>query len=300
MSTDIIHRFSFSGAPIRGQWVRLEETLTALLANKPYPPALRTALAEMLAAVSLMADGIKFRGAVALQARGTGPVTTVLAECRDQHLLRGIGRWADDATIDPGTRDLAALLGDGQMVVSLLPDLDEQPEAPTYQGVVSLATGSLAENLEEYFTSSEQLPTRLFLVFDGHCATGLLLQRLPAAPTATGLELEEHAALWEEAQLLAGTLQPDELARWPVEELLHKLFHQHLLTLHPGRALQFSCTCSRERAERMLAALPKSESLELLAERGALDVTCEICGTRYEYDQIDTRVLYEPEPPRLH
>lgn len=300
MSGDVIHRFSFAQAPIRGQWVRLDDTLARVFASKPYPPAIRTVLAEMLAAVSLMADGIKFAGAVALQARGTGPVTTVLAECRDQCLLRGIARWDETAAMDSDARDLPALLGDGQMVVTLLPDLDEQPDATTYQGIVSLAAGRLAASLEEYFASSEQLPTRLFLVFDGRRVTGLLLQRLPAAANAGAIELEEHAALWDEAQLLAGTLQAEELARWSVEQLLHKLFHQHLITLQPGRVLDFSCTCSRERAERMLAALPRSEILELLAERGALDVTCEICGTRYEYDQIDTRMLYEPVPPKIH
>jgi molecular chaperone Hsp33 len=224
----------------------------------------------------------------------------VLAECRERHLLRGIARWAEDTPRDLAASDLATLLGDGQLVVSLLPDPAEQPDAPTYQGIVDLAAGSLAEGLEAYFANSEQLPTRLFLTFDGRRVTGLLLQRLPAASGATTVELDEHAALWEEALALAGTLQPAELAEWSVDELLHKLFHEHALNLQPGRTLRFSCTCSRERAERMLAALPKAEILELLAERGALEVTCEICGTHYQYDQIDTRVLYEPAPPRLH
>jgi molecular chaperone Hsp33 len=300
VSNDVIHRFSFTAAPIRGQWVRLERTLATVLGNQPYPAELRTVLGEMLAAVSLMADGIKFRGAVSLQARGTGPVTTILAECREQHLLRGIARWDRDSDLAPAAGSLSALLGEGQMAVTLLPDAQAQPDAPTYQGIVSLAEGSLAANLEDYFATSEQLPTRLMLVCRDDSVTGLLLQRLPASPRATEIEIEEHEALWNEAQLLAGTLQPDELARWPVTELLHKLFHEHSLTLQPGRALEFSCTCSRERAERMLGALPKSEILELLAERGAVDVTCEICGARYEYDQIDTRLLYETEPPRVH
>jgi molecular chaperone Hsp33 len=300
VSNDVIHRFSFTEAPIRGQWVRLEQTLATVLGNQPYPPELRAVLGEMLAAVSLMADGIKFRGAVALQARGTGPVTTVLAECREQHLLRGIARWDHDANLAPAAESLATLLGQGQMAVSLLPDAQTQPDAPAYQGIVGLTEGSLAANLEDYFATSEQLPTRLMLVCRDGRVTGLLLQRLPASPRATEFEVEEHEALWREALLLAGTLQPEELAGWPVTELLHKLFHEHALTLQPGRALQFSCTCSRERAERMLAALPKREILELLAERGAVDVTCEICGARYEYDQIDTRLVYETEPPRVH
>lgn len=298
-TSDILHRFSFAAAPIRGQWVRLEHSLGAVLANQPYPPALRTLLAELLAAASLVADGIKFGGAVALQARGTGPVTTVLAECRAQHRLRGIARWDTTRPLEPDA-DLNALLGAGQMAITLVPDRDTQPDAQAYQGIVALEAGDLAGNLEAYFANSEQLPTRLYLAFRDERVTGLLLQRLPAASGATGLALEEHEALWREAQLLADTLRAEELASWSVADLLRRLFHEHALTLQPARRLEFSCTCSRARAERMLAALPRHEILELLAERGTVDVTCEICGANYAYDRIDTHVLYEPHPPRLH
>jgi len=300
VNNDIIHRFFFREAPIRGQWVRLEATLASLFAHQPYPIAVQAVLAELLAAASLFADGIKFRGTVALQARGTGPVTTVLAECRAQTLLRGIARWQPEACIDLATNDLTSLLGAGQLAMSLLPDRDEQPHAPTYQGIVSLTEGRLTTSLEHYFANSEQLPTRLYLAFADGQVTGLLLQRLPADPDASEVELDLHEALWHEAQLLADTLRPEELSNWAVQDLLRRLFHQHTLNLQPGRTLQFACTCSRARAETMLAALPKAEILELLHERGAVDVTCEICGSRYEYDQIDTHALYEVEPPRLH
>jgi molecular chaperone Hsp33 len=298
--SDVIRRFSFAGAPIRGQWVRLTQTLAVVFSHQPYPPAVRTVLAELLGVASLLADGIKFRGTVALQARGTGPVTTVLAECRDQHLLRGIGRWNHTAELVEDGADLDALLGNGQMAVTLIPDPELQPEATTYQGVVDIAGGNLAASLEDYFVQSEQLPTRLFLAFDGAQVTGLLLQRLPTAPGASDATIDEQEELWREVCALAGTLTASELARWSIVELVRKLFHEHSVKLHAGRALEFACTCGRERAERMLAALPKSEILGLLAERGAVDVTCEICGARYEYDQIDTRLIYEPEPPKIH
>jgi molecular chaperone Hsp33 len=300
MNNDSIHRFSFREAPIRGQWVRLDATLAQLFAHQPYPTAVQALLAELVAAASLFADGIKFHGTVALQARGTGPVTTVLAECRAQTLLRGIARWQSEAGIDPATADLTSLLGNGQMTVSLLPDPEEQPHTPAYQGIVSLTEGRLTTNLEHYFANSEQLPTRLYLSFADGLVTGLLLQRLPAEPDASEVELDLHEALWQEVQLLADTLRREELSSWSLQELLRRLFHEHTLNLGAGRPLQFACTCSRARAKTMLAALPKAEILELLSERGVVDVTCEVCGARYEYDQIDTRALYETAPPRLH
>lgn len=306
MTNDVIHRFSFADAPIRGQWVRLSQTLEQAYQRQHYPQPAQRLLAEMLAAVSLMADGIKFQGRVALQARGNGPVGTAMAECRNQDLLRGIVRWNGDAAgaaapvgAGPlGTEPaLSALLGDGQMAITLTPDSET---ATAYQGVVALTDDSLARNLEGYFANSEQLPTRLFMAFAGDTVTGLLLQRLPVADLATELTLDLHRDIWREIELLADTLTERELATLPMETLLRRLFHEHLVTVHGGRSLEFSCTCSRERAEQMLGALPRAEILELLETQGMVDVTCEICGARYEYDEVDTHQIYEPGEPRLH
>jgi len=262
-----------------------------------------------MAAVSLMADGIKFQGTVALQSRGNGPVSTALAECRGRTLLRGIVRWRETPDLDGeamsagplGTEPaLSSLLGEGQMAITLNPDTGRTPDAKAYQGVVGLADDSLARNLEAYFANSEQLPTRLFMAFDGDQVTGLLLQRLPIADLATELTLDLRDEMWWEVEMLAETIRSEELATLPLNDLLRRLFHAHTLTVHPGRNLAFSCTCSRARAERMLQALPKAEILELLETRGMVDVTCEVCGARYEYDTVDTHLLYEPQARRLH
>ena len=312
MSSDIIHRFSFANAPIRGQWVRLSDTLAEAFRRQPYPESGRRLLGEMLAAVTLMADGIKFQGAVALQSRGNGPVSTALAECRNRHLLRGIIRWDSDAeptddhqlSTDAGPLGnepaLSGLLGEGQMAITLIPDAERSPDAASYQGVVALTGDSLAHNLEEYFANSEQLPTRLFMAFEGDRVTGMLLQRLPVSDEVAELALDERDDLWREIELLAETVTSGELALLPIDELLRRLFHEHAVTVHPGRSLEFSCTCSRERAERMLQVLPKEEILELLETEGMVDVTCEVCGARYEYDQVDTHAIYQPESRRLH
>jgi len=163
---------------------------------------------------------------------------------------------------------LSSLLGEGQMAITLTPDAGGAADARAYQGVVALSDDSLARNLEEYFANSEQLPTRLFMAFDGDQVTGLLLQRLPIADLATELTLDLRDELWAEVEMLADTIRPDELAGLALNDLLRRLFHEHTVTVHPARRLEFACTCSRERAERMLKALPKAEILELLETRG--------------------------------
>src|SRR6202007_2714551 len=49
------------------------------------------------------------------------------------------------------------------------------------QGIVPLSGASLAESLEAYFASSEQLPTRVLLRADEEHGTGMLVQKLPTA-----------------------------------------------------------------------------------------------------------------------
>lgn len=298
---DVIHRFSFADGPVRGQWVRLQEVLEVLNGHQQYPENVASLLGEMLAAVALVADGIKFDGAVALQSRGPGPLTTVLAECRARHLLRGIARWPEAAEL-PDSDSLSALIGRGQLALTLIPEDAEQP----YQGMVGIDDNRLAGNLERYFQDSEQLPTRLLFAGSGASVTGLLLQRLPDADHATEIELDQNEAFWEEIGMLTSTLTDEELASLDPGTLLRRLYAGHPLTLQPPRNLRFSCTCSREKTQATLKAFSREELLELIDEEappkqpGEILVTCEICGAVERFDAIDIHLLFEPEAPRLH
>ena len=93
---DLLQRFSFSGLPIRGQWIRLDKTLKSLAQYASYPDDVKGLLGEMFAAVTMVADNLKFSGAVSLQSKGDGALTRSLAECRDQHYLRGIAHVVAD------------------------------------------------------------------------------------------------------------------------------------------------------------------------------------------------------------
>jgi len=298
---DIIHRFSFIQGPVRGQWVRLEDVLTTINSHQNYPDNVASLLGEMLAAVALVAVGIKFEGAVSLQSRGPGPLTTVLAECRSRHQLRGIARWPEGEAL-PESRSLETLLGHGQLALTLIPENADQP----YQGLVGITNGHLAANLERYFEESEQLATRLFFAGDGDSVTGLLLQRLPDADDATEIELDENVAFWEEIGILTGTLTDAELTSLTPDTLLSRLYAEHLVTIQPPRLLEFRCTCSREKTRSTLQAFSREDLLELLEENappkapGEVLVTCEICGAVERFDAFDIHLLFEPQIARIH
>ena len=68
------------------------------------------------------------------------------------------------------------------------------------------------------------------------------------------------------------------------EALLFRLFHEDGVRAYRPHALAAQCRCSRERVERMLAALPPHDLVDLAID-GKLVVTCEFCNAAYSFDE---------------
>ena len=298
---DVLFRFNFADLPIRGQWVRLQASLHAAGQFRAYPRQASNLLGQMLASVAMIADNLKFSGAVALQSQGNGALRRSLAECRRHTDLRGIIHLTDDASFPPSHQDIGAWLGQGQLAITLLPD--EETGMQPYQGLVALDHGDLAKCLEEYFARSEQLDTRLF--FAGRTerdaeqsVTGLLLQRLPIHPDASDAERDAAQDAWETLTALAATVTDAELAALDAPTLLHRLFHEYPCTLQTAKRLQYQCTCTQDRTDHTLMMLGEDDVQALLIERGEITVDCEFCGKRYRYEQADVdRVIASAEAP---
>jgi molecular chaperone Hsp33 len=183
--------------------------------------------------------------------------------------------------------DLAALIGDGQLAITLKPRRGEM-----YQGIVKLQGDSVAGAVEAYFATSEQLPTRIWVAMGQASVAGLLVQRLPGRH---GPDIpESDAEAWRRVQILADTVADDELLSLPAEQLLRRLFAEETVRLQPPTALSFGCSCSRQRTANALRIMGRCEVEAILAQEGTITVTCEFCGTVYAYDSIDAHLLFEP------
>ena len=312
---DKLYRFSFDDLPVRGQWVRLNETMQQALSNHSYPEPIDALLGEMFAAVAMFADNLKFAGAITLQSSGQGRVIRTLAECRNQSDLRGLVQLRDAPDADLNKKDLneknsnetltlkAPLhnlrhwLGEGAtLALSLIP---EEATQQAYQGLVELGDAHLQSDLEHYFDVSEQLPTKLFLAAQGGAGahvTGLLLQRLPSPDLATEIELAQHEEGWQTVCHLADTITSAELSTLGVTQLLHRLFHELPCRVQAPRDMQFRCTCSRQKTDATLHMLGAEELRAILTEQGSVEVACELCGCDYTYDEIDVEQLIQSGP----
>lgn len=271
-SSDTIQRILFEEANIRGVVSRLNSSFTAVMERNEYPPVIRQLLGEMLAAVTLMSATLKFDGRLILQAQGEGAVRLLMAECSHHHQVRGIARLEGEL---PNTQTFIDLFQSGRLALTIEPSKGQR-----YQGVVPMESGSLAACLEDYFSRSEQLPTRIKLACDGRQAAGMLLQVLPAT--------ENSGEDWTRISYLADTLTTEELLSLDNEAMLYRLFHEEKCRLYEPQALEFSCDCSKERCEKALQLVGQEELLQAIQEQGGvIKVDCQFCNQIYVFDRQD-------------
>jgi molecular chaperone Hsp33 len=274
--SDSLQRFIFEGAPVRGELVHLDATWRAVLERHEYPAALRGVLGELMAAAALLSATLKFDGSLILQIQGSGPVKLIVVECTSEQTMRATAKW--DGELAGSFRDL---VGDGRFVITIAPSDVTQ----TYQGIVELSGESVAEVLEHYMGTSEQLETRMWLASDGAQAAGMLLQRVPGP-------LGEDADAWTRAVLLGDTVRSDELLTLPGAQIIRRLYHEEDIRVFDARVVSFRCSCSRGRVVNMLRMLGHEEVRSIIDERGSVEVNCEFCNRHYGFDAVDAEQVF--------
>jgi len=271
-----IQRFSFDNSNVRGERVILNQAYQEIIKRKHYPAPLENLLGEFVAAIALLRDIIKIDGVLSLQAKGEGDLSAIMVECDELQNLRGIAQWQEGASF-PDKLSLKETLAGGYLVITITPTNGRR-----YQGVVELVGDSLAECLEQYFTQSEQLPSRVWLASDGASCAGLFLQRLPAEQAK---ENDEDA--WERFTQLASTVKDEELLQLETLDLLHRLYHEEELRFYDAKAMQFNCSCSRQRTLDALLSIGVEEIKEILLEQGEINIDCQFCAEHYLFQETD-------------
>jgi len=297
---DQVRRFIFENQPVRGHWVHLESAWRELRAHSSYPPAVTELLGQAVVASVLLAATLKFRGTLTFQLQGNGAVSLLVAQCTHDFRVRAVARYdaaavSGLATAESGAAGRAArfrsLAGDeGRITVTV----EAEEKSLRYQGVVPLSGDSLAESLEAYFASSEQLPTRVVLTADGSHGAGMLVQKLPRSG-ATDEGASDSMAVdeaWEGAQRGMAQIHPSRLSDRSIEELLAQGFPGRDLRLFRGAPVRFECRCSEGRVTGLLRALGPEEVREVLREQGSVTVTCEFCHHPYHFDPAAIEALF--------
>ena len=216
-----------------------------------------------------------------MKVNGGGPLGNLVAISDSHGNVRGYVDFPEvELPLKPnGKIDVGGGVGN-QGRLAVIRDLGE---GDPYVGQVELVSGEIAEDLTNYYASSEQVPTvcALGVLVDkesgeamlsgGLCALGvlvdkesgeamlsggLLIQALPGADNAALDRLEQNIAQLDSVTtMLAKGMGPEEMCRSALEG-----FEVEILDQAP---VYYACNCSKERFARGLLTLGAKELLSL-------------------------------------
>ena len=163
-----------------------------------------------------------------------------------------------------------------------------------YVGVVPLVSGEIAEDVAQYFATSEQTPTVCGLGvlvnpdLTVNVAGGFLIEVLPFASDACIDTIENNLKnLPPVTTMMSQGMTPDQIALRLLDGLEPNL-------LDEGE-VKYQCDCSRERTERVLKALGNTELSKLAEEGEPITVNCHFCGKEYKFTPDELQKLCSEE-----
>jgi molecular chaperone Hsp33 len=286
MPADSVTPFGFESLPVRGALIHLSRAWRRMLRDHDYDAILTETLGHAAAATGLVAQSLKFDGAVTLQILGGSALQMLVMQVTSELDIRGMAAVTDNA----GASDFADLTRNAKCAVTV--DSGGKP----YQGIVEIDEFSLAASLEHYFARSMQVPSHIALVADDDVAAGILLQRVP------GGRIDPDD--WLRLRLLVQTLTVDDFEGEAGLQLIGKLFAEDDVRVYEPRPVEFRCRCTAAKTEDVLRMLGEDEARDTLAEQGRIEVTCEYCGRRRHFDAVDVERLFSDNvvavPDSLH
>ncbi|MGE5319821.1 MAG: Hsp33 family molecular chaperone HslO [Hyphomicrobiaceae bacterium] len=275
---DRVRSFLFERLDIRGAWVQLGAAWREMTAGRDYPEPVLELLGQLAGVTTLITANLKQAGRLTFQLRGDGQVSLLVMDCDEQLRLRGMAR----APSQVSAGSLPALLGDGALTLTLDTAGMRQP----YQSHVPLQGDTLAAVFEHYLAQSEQAPTRLWLAASHETAAGLFLQALPGAAA-------RDADGWNRVQILADTVQADELLGLGAIKLIERLFPEEDVRVYDPRPVSYHCPYDPAKIYSMLRSVGQAECEAIVAEQGEIRVHDDICNHEYVLDAAAVAALFK-------
>lgn len=252
-------------------------------------PVATAALGRTLAAASMMGNALKSDGAsLTLQFKGGGPLGTVLAVSDNEGNVRGYvtNPHVDIPLRKDGKLDVGTAVGH-EGTLTVIKDLHMKEP---YVGTIDLLGGEIAEDVAGYFVESEQIPTA--------CALGVRVDRDQSVKAAGGYLIqlmpgaaEDTIAKVEGGIMAAGAVSAILEKNDDPEAMLRTVMSDFDLKILETCPVEYRCYCSRERVERALISLGRTELEQMLSEQGGCQLTCQFCDAVYEFTAEDIQRL---------
>ncbi len=248
------------------------------------------ALGRLLCAGSIMGAMLKQKDAfVNVTITGGGEIGNVVAVADSNGNVRG---YVDNPQCPTeyyksGKLNVAKAVGKSGMLTVMRDYGTGEP----YVGRVELVSGEIAEDITNYYATSEQIPSACALGVlidkeDGEVllAGGFLIQLLPGADEGTIEKIEKNVAKLEPVTtMLAKGMSILDICKTALEG-----FEVEVLDETP---VNYACGCSKKKLERYFCTLSDEDLLSLPNENGEIEAVCHFCNKKYVFDKDDINCI---------
>lgn len=239
-------------------------------------------IGRALTAASLMGSLLKDKdNLLTLQFKGDGPCGSVVCVSDYAGNVRGYIQNPEVELLpnDAGKLDVGGAVGKNGFLY-VIKDLGM---AEPYNGVSPLVSGEIADDVTEYFASSEQTPTVCALgvrvTNERHikAAGGFLVQVMPGADDAVIDTVENNLKMIPSVSaLIADGKTAEDIIRTVLKDIPYDLFDEF--------DTEYRCTCSREKYLKALSSLPDADIAELKRTDEPIEAQCRFCNAKYIFD----------------
>lgn len=255
-----------------------------------------SALGRLLTGASMMGAQLKSENsAITVTVNGDGPIGTLVARADNKGNVRG---YVSNPNVDIPIREIDSKIDVGKAVghTGRLTVIRDEGKGEPYIGHVELISGEIAEDLTNYFATSEQIPTfcALGVLVNKNSGAvmlsgGLLIQVLPGADDNVINSLEANISNLESVTtMLAKGLSPIKMCTIALDgfeiEILDEI------------EVKYSCNCNKKRFSELLLTLEPNEIRELpLDENGYAETTCQYCSRKYYFSKKELEMIAESD-----
>ena len=251
-------------------------------------PVATAALGRTLTATAIMGSQLKVEdGSVTVQVKGNGPLGAIVCVGDADGYVRG---YLQNPSADLPLRadgKLAVGAGVGRGYLMVIKDIGLKDPIT---GTVALVNGEIAEDLTRYFAESEQIPSAcaLGVLVDTDCtvkcAGGWLVQLMPGVKDADIDRLEANLAKIEPMTTMLDK-------GMTLEQIVQAVLDGFAVDFLQTDEIGYRCACSREKVERALISMGKTELGKMAEEQEKSEVTCQFCDKIYTFSREELHEL---------
>ena len=281
---DSINKALVFGGQVKVVAFKTTDLVNTAISLHSLTPLAAEALGKVLTMGAYMSNELKGeKEKLSVHIQDKGLLGSIIVAADAGGIVRGYVEHKD-ASLPPlgnGKQDLFKGIG-SEGFITVIKDLGlKEP----YVGKTELVRGNLEEDFAWYFTRSEGSPTALALEVkigaDGKCesAGGVLVQPMPNCPDHILVIVEDIVSQFADIGEVLKVKDP--------ADILKDYFGHFEIEYFPSTHPEYRCKCSREQMANAVIALGRADSVNLLMERGEIEVLCHFCGTKYVFNKQD-------------